>query len=485
MFDKNLIKKINDNFFEINHIFNPKMRVPARFFASDEMLEKITKDRSLFQLSNVATLPGILKQALAMPDIHEGYGFPIGGVAAFDLENGIISPGGVGYDINCGVRLLTSSVTHHEIKDKLLDFMNQLQRSIPSGVGSSGALKVSHSELNAILTTGLNWALKKNYAVEDDLLNSESRGCIKQASADKVSDRAKHRGYDQLGTLGSGNHFLEVQKVIEIFDDKIARSFNLFLDQIVIMIHTGSRGLGHQVCTDYVRLFNQKLTNYKLNLPDRELACAPIKSPEGQNYLAAMSAAANFAWVNRQLITYFTRRVWHNIFQRETNELKLLYDVAHNMAKIEEHEIDKNFIKQVCIHRKGATRAFPAGHPELPEKYQITGQPVLIPGSMGTSSYVLVGDKRAMTLSFGSVNHGAGRTMSRGEAKHRVFASQISLKKQLEAQGIIIRCRSAQGLAEEAPLAYKDVDAVVNVVTKAGLAKKIAQLKPLGVLKGE
>jgi len=477
------IKKLKPFLFEIPQ--SGSMKVPARFYANDQMLEKIKSDKSLWQLTNVATLPGIQKYALAMPDIHEGYGFPIGGVAAFELDQGVISPGGVGYDINCGVRLLMTPVKHDEIKNQLIDLMNQLQRDVPSGVGSSGALDISTAELNQVLEKGVKWAVEKKYATEDDLLHTEANGSIEFADASQVSDRAKNRGHDQLGTLGSGNHFLEIQKVAKIFEPEIAQALGLFQEQIVIMIHTGSRGLGHQVATDYIRLLNQKKAQFKIPLADRELICAPIMSKQGQDYLKAMSAAANFAWVNRQLITHFTRKVWANILKRNASEVKLLYDVAHNMAKIEEHEIEKNIIKKLCIHRKGATRAFPPNHSETPKAYKKVGQPVLIPGSMGTSSYVLVGSQEAMKQTFGSVCHGAGRVMSRGAAKRAIFAKNISLKKQLEEIGIIIRCRSAQGLAEEAPLAYKDVDVVVNVVAEAGLAKKVAQTKPLGVLKGE
>ncbi|MBU1131671.1 RtcB family protein [Patescibacteria group bacterium] len=476
-------KKIDDFLYEIPR--TEPMRVPARFYSNDEMLVKIQDDRSLSQLANVATLPGIQKYALAMPDIHEGYGFPIGGVAAFDLDEGIISPGGVGYDINCGIRLLTTKMSGEEIQPHLVNFLNQLQRDIPSGVGSSGAFTATPEDLERILNIGARWALEKGFATEHDIEHTENHGSIEFADAATVGNTAKRRGHDQLGTLGSGNHFLEVQKVIKIFDKITADAFGLFEDQIVIMIHTGSRGLGHQVCTDYVKLFNANLPKFKFVLPDRELACAPINSEEGQNYLKAMSAAANFAWTNRQMITYFVRNVWSEIMLRDASELKLIYDVAHNIAKIEEHEIEPGKTKKMCVHRKGATRAFPPHHPEIPGDYQDEGQPVLIPGSMGTSSYVLAGTKEAMNQTFGSVCHGAGRVMSRGEAKRRIFASNISLKKQLEDQGIIVRCRSNRGLAEEAPLAYKDIDSVVQVVADTGLARKVAQLKPLGVVKGE
>ncbi|MBI5076919.1 RtcB family protein [Candidatus Falkowbacteria bacterium] len=476
------LNKINDYLFEI-----PKydsMRVPARFYANEKLLSKVKEDKSLWQLQNVATLPGIQRYALAMPDMHEGYGFPIGGVAAFDLENGIISPGGVGYDINCGVRLLASSMMKDEVRPSLVSFMNQLQRDIPSGVGSGGALTISIAELNKALKEGIKWAVQNNYASEEDMEHCEANGRIECADADLVSDLAKKRGHDQLGTLGSGNHFLETQYVEGIFDDEIAKTFGLFKNQVVIMIHSGSRGLGHQVCTDYVRLFNKNLDKFGFKLPDRELACAPIKSKEGQDYLKAMSAAANFAWANRQLMTHAVCGVWNNVLKRDKKELRLVYDVAHNIAKIEEHEIG-GIMKKVCVHRKGATRAFPPEHVETPKAYKKVGQPVIIPGSMGTSSYILAGTKEAMRETFGSVCHGAGRVMSRGAAARAVFAKNVSLKQQLENQGIIIRCRSSRGLAEEAPLAYKDVDEVVEIVAGAGLAKKVAKLRPLGVVKGE
>lgn len=475
-------KKINDCLYEIP--ISGEMRVPARFFANEKLLEKIQTDKSLWQLMNVATLPGIERFALAMPDMHEGYGFPIGGVAAFDLEKGIISPGGVGYDINCGVRLLASTAAAQEIQPRLVNFINQLQRDIPSGVGSSGALDISVKELDKVLESGVKWAIGQNYGTTDDLIHTEANGCIEFADANHVSERAKKRGHDQLGTLGSGNHFLEVQRVHRIFNAPAAKTMGLFENQIVVMIHTGSRGLGHQVCTDYVKLFNSRLREFQFNLPDRELACAPIQSPEGQNYLKAMSASANFAWTNRQLITYFVRKVWQKIFGRQENELRLIYDVAHNIAKIEKHEINGR-LEKVCVHRKGATRAFPPEHPETPDAYKKIGQPVIIPGSMGTSSYLLTGTPTAMEQTFGSICHGAGRVMSRASAKRAVFSQNISLKKQLEEQGIIVRCRSNRGLAEEAPFAYKDIDEVVKVVVNAGLANKVAQLKPLGVVKGE
>ncbi|MFZ5364479.1 MAG: RtcB family protein [Patescibacteria group bacterium] len=485
MIDKESLKKINNQLWEIPKSFRSDMRVPARIYANEEMLEKIFEDRSLEQLVNISTLPGILKYALAMPDIHEGYGFPIGGVAAMDAMDGVISPGGVGYDINCGVRLLTSSFSHNEIKDFLFDLANQIARDVPSGVGRGGRLILKEREMDEILEGGAAKIIAWGHGAKDDLEKMEEGGYLEGADSGSVSDRAKKRGGDQLGTLGSGNHFLEIQRVEKIFLPEIAKVFGIFENQVALMIHTGSRGLGHQVCTDYVRLMNTKLSDWKINLPDRELACAPLDSDEGQGYFKAMAAAANFAWANRQMITDLVRGAWKKVLSRKISgkyNLDLVYDVAHNIAKFEEHKIDGK-IKKVCVHRKGATRAFGPERKELPKVYHKIGQPVLIPGSMGTSSYVMVGTDAAMAESFGSTCHGAGRQMSRAESRRRVGGA--ALKKELEAQGIIIRCASLSGLTEEAPLAYKDINEVVDVVDRAGLAKKVARLVPLAVIKGE
>lgn len=485
MFDKANFKKISNQLWEIPQSFRSDMRVPARIYASEKMLEEILEDRSLEQLVNIATLPGILKYALAMPDIHEGYGFPIGGVAAMDAKRGVISPGGVGYDINCGVRLLTSSFLHSELAPYLVDLANQIARDVPSGVGRGGRMVLNEKDLDAVLQGGVKRMVAQGYGVKEDLEKSEEGGCLANADASLVSDHAKQRGRDQLGTLGSGNHFLEIQRVEKIFLPEVAEIFGLRENQITVMIHTGSRGLGHQVCTDYVRLMNEKLPSWNIKLPDRELASAPLDSDEGQRYFKAMAAAANFAWANRQMITDLVRRAWERVLSHKTSgkyNLDLVYDVAHNIAKFEEHEIDGEKIK-VCLHRKGATRAFGPGREELPKIYRAVGQPVLIPGSMGTASYVLVGTEKAMAESFGSTCHGAGRRMSRAESRRRVSGQM--LKKELEAQGIIIRCASLSGLTEEAPLAYKDIDEVVDVVDRAGLAKKVARLRPLAVIKGE
>ena len=485
MFDKANFKKISNQLWEIPQSFRSDMRVPARIYASEKMLEEILEDRSLEQLVNIATLPGILKYALAMPDIHEGYGFPIGGVAAMNAKRGVISPGGVGYDINCGVRLLTSSFLHSELAPYLVDLANQIARDVPSGVGRGGRMVLNEKDLDAVLFGGVGRMVAQGYGVKEDLEKSEEGGCLSNADASLVSDHAKQRGRDQLGTLGSGNHFLEIQRVEKIFLPEVAEIFGLRENQITVMIHTGSRGLGHQVCTDYVRLMNEKLPSWNIKLPDRELASAPLDSDEGQRYFKAMAAAANFAWANRQMITDLVRRAWERVLSHKTSgkyNLDLVYDVAHNIAKFEEHEIDGEKIK-VCLHRKGATRAFGPGREELPKIYRAVGQPVLIPGSMGTASYVLVGTEKAMAESFGSTCHGAGRRMSRAESRRRVSGQM--LKKELEAQGIIIRCASLSGLTEEAPLAYKDIDEVVDVVDRAGLAKKVARLRPLAVIKGE
>jgi tRNA-splicing ligase RtcB len=485
MIIKESLKKINNQLWEIPQNLRSDMRVPARIYADEKMIEKIFKDRSVEQLINVATLPGILKYALAMPDIHEGYGFPIGGVAAMDAKRGVISPGGVGYDINCGVRLLASSFLHNELKNFFPDLANQISRDVPSGVGRGGRLILEEKELNEILEGGAVKAVAQGHGEKDDLEKIEEGGRLEGADASLVSDRAKDRGRDQLGTLGSGNHFLEIQRVEKIFLPEAAKVFGLSKNQITVMIHTGSRGLGHQVATDYVRLMNAKLPSWKINLPDRELACAPLDSEEGQRYFKAMAAAANFAWANRQMITGLVRQAWERVLSRKSSgkyNLGLVYDVAHNIAKFEEHEIDGEKVN-VCMHRKGATRAFGPGQKELPEIYRETGQPVLIPGSMGTASYVMVGTDTAMSESFGSTCHGAGRRMSRAESRRRVSGAE--LKKELEAQGIIVRCTSLSGLTEEAPLAYKDIDEVIEVVDRAGLAKKVARLVPLAVVKGE
>ena len=471
---KNL-RKINDYLWEIPSGLVNFMKVPARFYATEKMLEQVLADRSLEQLINVTSLPGIYKYSLAMPDIHEGYGFPIGGVAAINLENGVISPGGIGYDINCGVRLLLSNLNFSEIKNKLPALADILFKRIPSGVGSSGILKLKEKEINQVLEKGVSWAGEKGFTKEADQSFLEENGNLKGARAEKVSLKAKNRGHDQLGTLGSGNHFIEVQKVMEIYDEDIADYLKIKKDQITILIHTGSRGLGHQVCTDYLRVFDNAMKKYNLFLPDRELACAPFNSLEGQDYWQAMAAAANFAWVNRQILTYLTRQVFQEIFNEKN--LKIIYDVAHNIAKIEEDDG-----KKYLVHRKGATRSFGKENSALPKEYQSIGQPVIIPGSMGTYSYLLIGTKQAEKESFGSTCHGAGRQMSRNQALREIDGKK--LVEELAEQDIIIKAKTIKGAAEEAPQAYKDINEVVEVVHQAGIAKKICKLKPLVVVKG-
>lgn len=462
--NKSDLKKVSEYIWEIPKEYRSDMRVPARVFANEKLVEDLFKDRSLEQLINVATLPGIQKWALAMPDIHEGYGFPIGGVAAFDVKDGIISPGGIGYDINCGVRLIKTPVTYYEINDKIGELATHLYNEVPSGVGRGGRLKLVNKELDEVLLKGVDKMIKSGYATEDDKKNCEAKGQLTDADPGLISKTAKDRGRDQLGTIGAGNHFVEVQRVDEIFDQETAKKLEMFKDQIVIMVHCGSRGLGHQNATDYIKIMMSVMPKYGIKIPDPELACAPFNSPEGQNYWKSMTACANFAWANRQFITWEIREAWRKTFGGNAEELKLIYDVAHNLAKLEEYEG-----KKVVVHRKGATRSFP-------------DQPVLIPGSMGTASYVLVGGPGAMELSFGSSCHGAGRVMSRTKAKKVVRGSV--LKTELEKEGIAVRSGSMSGLAEEAPIAYKDVEAVVEVVHGAGLAKKVVRLKPVAVIKG-
>lgn len=477
------LKKIDEYLWEIPKEFRGDMRVPARIFVSSKMLEEIFKDRSIWQIINVATLPGVQKFVLAMPDIHEGYGFPIGGVAATAIrEGGIISPGGIGYDINCGVRLLASFISFKEAQGFLEKLADEIFRLVPSGVGRGGKIKLSDPELDLILKNGAKRAYELGFGLPEDLDFCEENGSMSGANPDPVSKHAKDRGRDQLGTLGSGNHFLEIQKVEKIFYPEAAKIFGLFEDQITILIHCGSRGLGHQVCTDYVRLMLPKLKDWGITLPDRELACAPFLSQEGQAYFQAMAASANFAWANRHIIAHQVRQAWKKVFSsKEERFLKTIYDVAHNIGKKEKYIIDGQE-KELIVHRKGATRAFGPGQSEIPLPYQQIGQPVLIPGTMGTSSYVLVGTKEAMDISFGTSCHGAGRRMSRIQAKRSVRGSE--LRKELEKKGIIVRCESDPGLAEEAPIAYKDVESVVEVVHQAGIAKKVAKLKPLAVIKG-
>ncbi|PIV44994.1 MAG: RNA-splicing ligase RtcB, partial [Candidatus Nealsonbacteria bacterium CG02_land_8_20_14_3_00_37_10] len=445
-------------------------------------LEESSKDKSLEQLVNISTLPGIQKYALAMPDMHEGYASPIGGVAAIRISDGIISPGMCGYDINCGMKLLKSEYTEKEIQPNLDKLATEIQKEVPSGLGRGRQIKLSIGEIDKILEGGVPYLVEKGYGGKEDIENCEASGKLDWADTTAVSNYAKNRGRDQVGTLGSGNHFLELQKVAEIFDEKVAKTFGLFKDQIVIMIHCGSRGLGHQICTDYLREFIPLMERkYKIQVPDREFACVPFNSPEGQRYFAAMASAANYAWANRQMIAHFIRKTWKSVLGKKASPLVALYDVAHNIIKKEKYIIDGKET-EVVVHRKGATRAFPPGHPEIPEKYKEMGQPVIIPGSMGTASYILVGTKEGEEAFF-STCHGAGRTMSRHEAMRRVSGQEVV--KSLESKGIIVKCWSSKGIAEEAPQAYKNIEDVVEVIHNAGLSKKVAKLIPLAVIKGE
>ncbi|MBI2099610.1 RtcB family protein [Candidatus Uhrbacteria bacterium] len=480
----NGLKKINDFVFEIPRSHRPDMRVPGRIYSDEKLLKEISEDRSIEQLINVATLPGIQKYAIAMPDMHEGYGFPIGGVAAISSREGVVSPGGVGYDINCGVRLLRSPLTIDEIKPFLEELAHDIYRTVPSGVGRGGKLKFAGGELDEVLRSGAAYMVERDYGTEEDLERCEEGGSMAGANPILVSSSAKARGSDQLGTLGSGNHFLEIQAVDEVYDAVTAKAFGLERGQITVAIHCGSRGLGHQVATDYIRIMLPKLDEWGIILPDRELSCAPVNSKEGQNYLSAMAGAANFAWANRHVIAHLIRQSWnYRLSGRfgDKSALELVYDVAHNIAKREEHEIGGKTV-EVIMHRKGATRAFGPGRMELPEIYRRTGQPVLIPGTMGTASYVLCGTHAGMSEAFGTSCHGAGRRMSRAAAKKKISGAQ--LRQELERRGIVVRCDSNTGLAEEAPEAYKDVDEVVEITVRAGLAGKVAKLRPVAVIKG-
>jgi tRNA-splicing ligase RtcB len=478
--EKLSLHKIAECLWEIPQSSREGMRVPAYVYAMEEMLESLGRDRSLEQLTNVATLPGIVKAAMAMPDVHEGYGFPIGGVAATRWPDGAISPGGIGYDINCGVRLLLSDVTKQEIKNRLEDVAKDLFDLIPTGAGKSGDIKLEPEVLDKVLQQGVMWAVENNYGERDDIQYIESKGQFPDADPAKVSEEAKKRGHDQLGTIGSGNHFVEIDEVNEIYRDDIANAYGLRKNQIVILIHTGSRGLGHQVATDYIRLMMQAMPKYGITVPDRELACVPFNSNEGQDYYHAMAAAANFAWCNREIVTWRIRKAWNKLLGISGGSLRLLYDVAHNIAKIEEYDVDGQKLKLI-VHRKGATRAFGPGNIEVPKQYSSVGQPVLIPGSMGTSSFVLAGTNKSMEATFGSACHGAGRQMSRTAVRKIVEINE--LERRLEEQEIFVR-GSRRGLSEEAPEAYKNIDLVVETVQRAGIANKVARLKPLVVIKG-
>ncbi|HEU4997285.1 MAG TPA: RtcB family protein [Gemmatimonadaceae bacterium] len=472
------LEPVGDFAFELPAGWREDMRVPVRVFADDDLLAPMIEGDALLQLVNVATLPGVAERVYGMPDMHEGYGFPVGGVAATRMPDGVISPGGVGFDINCGVRLMALPLTHAEVGARLESFVHDLSRSIPSGTGRGGEWRLDNAEMDAVLKHGSAYVVNTfDFGTEEDVTNTESHGCLEGADPSKVSVRAKERGRGQLGSMGSGNHFVEVQTVESVEDALVAETFGLKKDQVTVLIHTGSRGLGHQVCTDYVKLMDSKLATNRITLPDRQLSCAPVNSPEGNDYLGAMACAANYAWSNRQRIAHAVRSVAVRRLGVGAEDVRTVYDVAHNIAKVETYGARK-----LCVHRKGATRAFGPESPDVPSKYRMVGQPVFIPGSMGTASWVLVGDARSARQSWGSACHGAGRTLSRHAAKRQVTGAE--LRHQLEGQGIVVRCPSNAGLAEEAPFAYKDVDAVARVVESAGLARRVARLRPLGVIKG-
>ena len=476
--------KIDDYRWKIPENYKTGMRVPGLIYASKEMLESLREEQALEQVVNVAFLPGIVGYSFAMPDIHWGYGFPIGGVAAMDIKNGVISPGGVGYDINCGVRLLSTNLSEAEVRPKINQLINALFHNIPSGLGSEGKIKTSQKEMNQLMVEGARWAVKRGLGFEEDLDVTEEGGCLSGADPSKISDKAVKRGMPQAGTLGSGNHFLEIQVVKEIFDPHTASIMGITeIGQILVLIHTGSRGFGHQICTDHLRVMEQAVSKYEIKLPDRQLACAPIESKEGKDYLAAMACAANYAWVNRQCIAHWVRESFSGIFGKSPEKLGMrqVYDIAHNIAKIEEHAIDGRNVK-VCVHRKGATRAFATGHKDIPTRYKEVGQPVLVPGDMGRCSFVAVGTERAMSETFGSTCHGAGRILSRGAAKRSIRGGDVI--RELESRGIFVKAENVSSLAEEASQAYKDVTEVINVVHQAGISRKIAMAIPMGVIKG-
>jgi tRNA-splicing ligase RtcB len=483
MIRKQDLERINDYLWSIPTSFHPDMKVPVWIFADEELIEDALEDLSITQAVNVACLPGLVGHVVVMPDVHQGYGMPIGGVMAARVPDGIISPGAVGYDINCGVRVLASSIEYQGAIPYLSELASTLYRNCPSGVGQGGSLPLSAEEFDRVCRQGARWALAQGYATEEDLERTEEFGCLQGADPNKASQRAKQRGKGQLGTLGAGNHFLEVDVVEEIFDSEAAAVMGLEKGCLAVQIHCGSRGFGHQICTDYVQDFQWAVINYGIKLPDRELVCAPLDSPEGQAYLAAMKAAANYAFANRQALAYHARRSFQEVFGSRVGEFSLrqVYDIAHNMAKIETHLIEGQQLT-VCVHRKGATRAFGPGFAGLPPEYRPLGQPVLVPGSMGTESWILLGTEASDRLSFGSSCHGAGRVMSRRHAKRTIRGDR--LRGQLEEEGISVRAGSMSGLAEEAPQAYKNVSRVVETVSKAGIAHKVARLRPVAVVKG-
>lgn len=478
------LERVDANRWRIPRRYNSEMRVPGMVYADDELIELMKEDNALQQVVNVASLPGIVGHSLAMPDIHWGYGFPVGGVAATDAEQGVISPGGIGFDINCGVRLLATELLQDQVKGQVDRLADELFSNLPSGVGTDGMRKLSANEMHEVMVRGAAWAVEEGYGVPADLDVTEENGCLAGAKPEAVSQKAIQRGMNQLGSLGSGNHFCEVQVVEHIYDKEAAEALGIGQKgQVVTTIHCGSRGFGHQIAEDFIKLAESKQRDYGFKLVDRQLACLPLQSIEGQQYLGAMACAANFAWANRQLLMYGVRQAFATVFGRKarTKDLPMVYDVCHNIAKIEEYEIDGQALK-VCVHRKGATRAFPAGHPAIPEQYRAIGQPVLIPGDMGRYSFVLVGAQGSMEQSFGTCCHGAGRRLSRTAAKKAMDSK--NLLKYLDRQGVTVRVHSKNLLAEEAPAAYKDAQQVVNVVHNAGLATLVARLKPIVVVKG-
>lgn len=476
------VKKIRDCVWEISTDYKKGMRVPGRIYLDDESIKNVEQG-AIDQIANVACLPGIQKFSIGLPDIHFGYGFSIGGVAAFSTRNGVISPGGVGFDINCGVRLLRTNLTEADVKSKIKELINVLFDNVPSGLGSKGKIRLKTDEIDEVLNNGAHWAVENGYGWDSDLKNLEENGRMEQADSDKVSDKAKKRGIPQLGSLGSGNHFLEVQRVDKIFDEEAARILGLDDCQVTVMIHTGSRGCGHQICSDYLRMMDKATKRYKIDLPDRQLACAPADSPEANDYFQAMSAGANFAWANRQMIVHWVRESFEHVFRMtaEDMDMGIVYDVAHNIAKKEIHNV-KGREMELYVHRKGATRAFGPGRKEIPSDYRKLGQPVLIPGTMGTASYVLHGTETAMQETFGSTAHGAGRVMSRASAKKVYYGEEVT--NELEKRGIIVKATSMPVVAEEAPGAYKDVDEVVRTAHDAGISMLVAKMVPLGVAKG-
>ncbi|MCK4518893.1 MAG: RtcB family protein [Candidatus Omnitrophica bacterium] len=476
------LEKIDGIRWRIPRSYKKEMRVDGIIYADDELIESVKKDRAPEQVVNVACLPGIVKHSLAMPDIHWGYGAPIGAVAAFDVDKGIVSPGITGYDINCGVRLVRTNLFYKDISGRIKEVIERLFENVPSGLGSHGKIKVDEKEMKRLLLKGASWVVEKGYGTGQDLEFCEERGAMSGADPSLISPKSYQRGRSQIGTLGSGNHFLEVQRIDEVYDEKTARLFGLEKDGITVMIHSGSRGFGYQVCEDSLGKMRQAAAKYKITLSDRQLACAPVKSPEGQDYLASMRCAANYAWANRQYLMHLARVSFEMVFKQKWPQLgmNLIYDVTHNIAKIEKHVID-GVEKTLCVHRKGATRAFPPGKRELPDKYKQSGQPVIIPGDMGTHSYLLAGTEGAEET-FYSTCHGAGRLLSRTEAKRRIEYKR--LKNELEEKGIVVIAHSPKTLIEEAPQAYKDINRVVDIVERAGISKKVCRMTPLGVIKG-